>query len=356
MVHKYFQCFRCKYHNHFNNIPNYVKGKCCRRCHTFNYFNYHPRKNNNNHNNYKNKNINNLTARTNKQNYTLPRNTNNTMNSNFIRNENSNGILLNQIGTSLFNYNQEDSFTFDNNSFFSNSGEEDEFGFSNTTDSNSRYNNFDLTGIRLYNNSIFNNNDRLSNINQFGSNYLYNNNFDRPLNNNILNIINSDNENENNNILYSYNYKKISWLNKEKFTEDKIKKYGNNEQCSICLENFKLNNEIYITKCNHIFHYKCIEEALNKDISDCPNCRSNLKTGEKKRVVNVNNNINYLNNYNNYQRYNNFTNIIERNNEYDYNRNRNNDSNNRNSNSEELNVFYVILAFIIFILVIFSSA
>ena len=103
MVHKYFQCFRCKYHNHFNNNPNYVKGKCCRRCHTFNYFNYHPRKNNNNHNNYKNNNINNLTARTNKQNYTLPRNTNNTMNSNFIRNENSNGIFLNQIGTSLFN-------------------------------------------------------------------------------------------------------------------------------------------------------------------------------------------------------------------------------------------------------------
>ena len=350
MVHKYFQCFRCKYHNHFNNIPNYVKGKCCRRCHTFNYFNYHPRKNN--HNNYKNKNINNLTARTNKQNYTLPRNTNNTMNSNFIRNENSNGILLNQIGTPLFNYNQEDSFTFDNISFFSNSEEEDEYGFSNTTDSNSRNNNFDLTGIRLYNNSIYNNNDRLSNINQFGSNNLYNNNFDRPLNNNILNIINSDNENENNNILYSYNHKKIPWLNKEKFTEDKIKKYGNNEQCSICLENFKLNDEIYITKCNHIFHYKCIEEALNKDISDCPNCRSNLKTGEKKRV----NNINYSNNFNNYQRYNNFTNIIERNNEYDYNRNRNNDSNNGNSNSGELNVFYVILAFIIFILVIFSSA
>ena len=357
MVHKYYQCFRCKYHNHFNNIPIYVKGKCCRRCHTFNYFNYHPKKNNNNRNNYKkNNDINNRTTRTHKPNYTLLNNTNSITDSNTIRNENENTLLLNQFRIPAFNYNQEDIFNFNHN----------RYGFSNIMESNNINNNFDITGFEFDNNNIYNNNnDRISNFNNFGFGNMHNEN-NRNSNNNIFDYSNLYNENENNNISYSY-YKKISWLNKEKFTENKIKKYGNNESCSICLENFKLNDEIYITKCNHIFLCKCIEEAINKNISDCPNCRSNLRTGEKKHVVNINNNnhnnnhnhnnndINFWSNFNNYQRNNNliYRNSIERNNEYIYNRNNENyENNNYNRNSEELSVFSLIVGLIFLFLIV----
>ena len=38
-----------------------------------------------------------------------------------------------------------------------------------------------------------------------------------------------------------------------------IDNYGKDYKYSICLENLK--DEIHITKCEHIFHYKCIVTA-----------------------------------------------------------------------------------------------
>ena len=55
--------------------------------------------------------------------------------------------------------------------------------------------------------------------------------------------------------------------------------------CSICIEDQNLNDEIYITKYGHIFHCKCIENAIKKDIMECSNCRSNLKTREKNKLL-----------------------------------------------------------------------
>ena len=42
--------------------------------------------------------------------------------------------------------------------------------------------------------------------------------------------------------------------------------------CSICLENFKLSQDIHVTKCGHPFHAKCFHKWSR--VSDtCPTCR-----------------------------------------------------------------------------------
>ena len=43
-------------------------------------------------------------------------------------------------------------------------------------------------------------------------------------------------------------------------------------ECSICLT--KIENDVYKTSCNHIFHRKCYEQWLNYNLK-CPLCRSN---------------------------------------------------------------------------------
>ena len=60
-------------------------------------------------------------------------------------------------------------------------------------------------------------------------------------------------------------------------------------ECSICLENIKLNEDINILKCGHLFHYKCIERLVDHHLNCCPNCRCDLKTG-KIEANNQNNN------------------------------------------------------------------
>ena len=94
--------------------------------------------------------------------------------------------------------------------------------------------------------------------------------------------------------LYNYNtIIKYIWLKKERMTNKILEKEMNENQCSICLGNIKLNHVICITKCGHIFHYKCIEEVIDHHMNACPNCRCNLKTGEKQK--NYDKNITYNN-------------------------------------------------------------
>lgn len=46
-----------------------------------------------------------------------------------------------------------------------------------------------------------------------------------------------------------------------------------NEECSICLENFK--EPVIKTNCSHFFHKQCIEKAFEVN-KNCPLCRMNL--------------------------------------------------------------------------------
>ena len=121
----------------------------------------------------------------------------------------------------------------------------------------------------------------------------------------------------------------VPWLKKEKATETIKKKYKD-EKCSICLE--EISGDISITKCNHIFHYTCLSKYINNcEKTDCPICRSDLKTGKKKDVYN--NNIIQQNNRNFFNRINEFD-IFRENTE-----NRNNRINQRNYHFNSNNNF-----------------
>ena len=74
---------------------------------------------------------------------------------------------------------------------------------------------------------------------------------------------------------------KYEWLKKEILTQEMINK-DKDKICSICLEVLKLNEDISPLKCGHFFHYKCIQNLVDHNFNSCPNCRSDLKTGEKQ--------------------------------------------------------------------------
>ena len=64
--------------------------------------------------------------------------------------------------------------------------------------------------------------------------------------------------------------------------------------CSICLENFNKKSKVSITSCSHVFHYKCINEWLFKNIlcPKCPNCNNEILKDNYDNTVNNINNIN----------------------------------------------------------------
>ena len=45
----------------------------------------------------------------------------------------------------------------------------------------------------------------------------------------------------------------------------------NQKTCSICLEEYKKNDQVFVSKCNHIFHKNCITSWLNNNRT-CPLC------------------------------------------------------------------------------------
>jgi len=59
--------------------------------------------------------------------------------------------------------------------------------------------------------------------------------------------------------------------------EGRIKRFenepGDEKDCSICFDQYCINDEIALTKCNHYFHVTCIEKWLGQSYN-CPVCRS----------------------------------------------------------------------------------
>ena len=302
-IHK---CFQCHYCNKFYNVPYYVKGKKCKRCHKYNYFNAqtkHIRKiiNHNNNNGINaqsnlhqsqqsiNLRFNNVVREFNDLTQSILRNIQNNLD---LQNEIINNLVIPsplQQRNRIENNNNQDNHHIDIPS----------------TNFSVEPNNF----------SYYFNTNRNNNNQNFYMNFSSNNNLGKS--NNI-----------NNNII------KYSWLKKEKCTIEIINKYGSDNICPICLEAFKINVDIHISKCNHLFHYKCIETSITKNSTDCPICRSNLKDGSKKQIINnnriyVNYNLNSIHN-----------NANANNNNFDFN-NRNNSNryssissdNNRNNHN-----------------------
>ena len=305
-VRKHFKCFRCDYHNNVI-VPQHFKGKKCKRCHTFNYFNYIP--------NYR--------RRTNDHN-----NINNSRRINIISNNENNF--------------RDEFFGFNNNVTIRNPiiNRNNNINASNNTRNNI---NTDLNSLRK--NILIN---RLNALNNSRTNAI-NNNQNQHLNNNSSSRNNQINLN--NNILPTFNNIKqeesiiIPWLNKERATEEIRRKYKD-ENCPICLE--EINGDITITKCKHIFHYKCLAQNIkNYEKTECPICRSDVKTGRKKEVVNRVNPIrrnddhdfleqvyllNMFSNNGGNQRNNSFENNNIRLNQQRVNSNNNNNNNGNNNN------------------------
>ena len=306
MQDKYFKCFKCKYHNNFYDIPVETKGRKCKRCHIFNYFNYHKKKKRNNYNN--------------RNNYRKNKNTFLKASRNRLQKYNNSINIFNNHRTSRNQDTEPDSYISLNryfNNYDNNIDNESE------SDRNDNFNEFNfLNPPNFYNESESNNYGlniiSFNQINNINNDYHFQNYID---NDNILNNYHNAIEESNNNII------KISWLKKENFTQDIIKKYGEDYICSICLEKIKDKEEINITKCNHIFHYNCIEKSINKNILNCPNCRTNLRTGRKnvnRNYFEINNSIERERNNNNIIEYNNNNNRINMIHNNDINENINN--------------------------------
>ncbi len=58
-----------------------------------------------------------------------------------------------------------------------------------------------------------------------------------------------------------------------------------NESCSICLENFKSEDEICVLECfyNHFYHNSCVVDTMDK----CPICRAEIKEMVEARNINI---------------------------------------------------------------------
>ena len=249
MQKKYFKCYFCKIGNsHF--VPIEQKGKECRCCQAYNYF---YNNNNNNHSNY---------------NQRVKYNNNNNKNNNYNRNNNQNNKYYKKRNNRPHYQN-----ISNNNNYRGNQESLINAYFYRTN------NNFYNSPYLL--NSPYNNISLNNNINHipYGPNYIRG--MDNILFNSIRHLINNNfkvekNENKSNNII------KYSWLKKEKLTEKIMKENKDINDCTICLESLKENDDINILKCGHIFHYNCIEKVVDHHFSTCPNCRIDLKTGENQ--------------------------------------------------------------------------
>ena len=157
--------------------------------------------------------------------------------------------------------------------------------------------------INIIPNIVDENMPLLSSNNQ---NNIINNNYDTGsiLSNEYNNITSFNKQNISNiNIYNDDNYiTKFHWLKMQKANKTIIDKYGVDYICPICYEKIKEKDNIHITKCKHIYHYICIEKAIDNNILDCPICRCNIKTGEQKRISNLGNN-NIINEWENDEEY-----------------------------------------------------
>ncbi len=56
---------------------------------------------------------------------------------------------------------------------------------------------------------------------------------------------------------------------------------GKNEKpiCCICLRTMKINDEVSLLKCQHLFHFKCLDKWIETK-EDCPICRNEIEFGK----------------------------------------------------------------------------
>ena len=73
--------------------------------------------------------------------------------------------------------------------------------------------------------------------------------------------------------IYNYYSKKENFIIKDSL---EYINETNTQNCSICLEKYKINETIIKLNCKHEFHKECLEKWLQNDKKDCPLCRSEI--------------------------------------------------------------------------------
>lgn len=86
--------------------------------------------------------------------------------------------------------------------------------------------------------------------------------------------------NNNNNRIYDSDIEarlipNLSQIDKKTISYEELLNNDEDNDCTICLEEFNNDEEIIKLKCNHLFHLKCIDDWIKKNQS-CPLCRVNL--------------------------------------------------------------------------------
>lgn len=64
-----------------------------------------------------------------------------------------------------------------------------------------------------------------------------------------------------------------------KISSDNFERY--NQQCHICIDEYKIDDIIVQLKCKHIFHKTCIKDWLCKENVSCPVCRQDCRNENK---------------------------------------------------------------------------
>lgn len=52
---------------------------------------------------------------------------------------------------------------------------------------------------------------------------------------------------------------------------------NDDEECSICCEKYKHNDQVCVSHCKHSFHYTCLNNWVEQN-SSCPLCRKNISS------------------------------------------------------------------------------
>ena len=94
----------------------------------------------------------------------------------------------------------------------------------------------------------------------------------------------------------------VNELFPKKYDQNIIKDAKEGKTCSICLDNFNLDDKVSLTQCHHLFHFQCLSTWLHKNILNpkCPNCNYNfLQVKENKtniEMIHINRAVNNINN------------------------------------------------------------
>ena len=114
----------------------------------------------------------------------------------------------------------------------------------------------------------------------------------KDLNNSAINSINNSTLTPQYMAVIQTNREKLDYLFKNElkpkiYNKDKS---GNDNKCTICMENFINNSSVIVTtKCNHNFHEKCFKNWSFKNIINpkCPNCNYLILGQQENNLENI---------------------------------------------------------------------